>query len=89
MKDYIDALSHFGKSNSKVIFKKSNKQKPIPLHYWVRIFENRYPGGTFLVCSFNHAMLIKDGFVLDQSGIKNYQEHASKGRRIVMAWLVE
>lgn len=94
-KDYMDALAHFGKKDSELIFsgKKKNKkpglQRPIPLHYWVGIYSKKYPDAKFLVSSSTHTMAVENGVVLDQSGIKPVKEHKSKGRRITDAWIVK
>lgn len=94
--DYLEALSAFGKPNSKFIFegkktsKKPGEQRPIPLHYWVSIYMKKYPGKKFLVSSTNHTMAVDEhGNVLDQSGIGPVLKHKSKGRRITEAWIVE
>lgn len=95
IKDYIPALNEFGKVESKLIFQgkkratKIGEQRPIPLHYWVRIYSLKYPGKKFLVSSCNHTMAVEDGIVLDQSGIQPVNQHKSKGRRVTEAWIVE
>lgn len=94
-RDYAEALSALGKTNSSLIFtgrksaSKPGQQRPIPLHYWVRLYSKKYPGKKFLVCSCNHTMAVEDGVVLDQSGILPVNEHKSKGRRVTQAWIVE
>lgn len=94
--DYLEALKHFGKSESKKIFygdrknKAIGKQRPVPLHYWIGIYSKKYPGKRFLVCSSTHTMAVDEfGNVLDQSGIGPVKFHKSKGRRITEAWIVE
>lgn len=95
IRDYLDALHYFGKTESRAIFegrknaRNLGEQRPMPLHYWVRIYSAKYPGKKFLVSSCNHTMAVEDGIVLDQSGIKPVNEHKSKGRRVTNAWIVE
>lgn len=97
--NYPDALKEHGKENSYLIFKskekekgesyKAGEQRPIPLHYWVRIYSKKYPGKKFLVHSHNHTMAVDNGIVLDNRGIGPVEKHKSKGCRIVEAWIVE
>lgn len=95
-RDYPEAFAALGKNESQLIFegkksaKKPGQQRPMPLHYWVRLYNKKYPGKKFIVCSTNHAMAIdENGIVLDQSGIKPVNDHKSKGRRVTKAWIVE
>lgn len=94
-RDYIAALASFGKPESVQIFnankkdKKPGVQQPIPLHYWVSIYSKKFPDSSFLVSSHNHTMAVKDGIVLDQSGIHPVKLHKSKGRRVTEAWIVK
>lgn len=94
-RDYAEAFKALGKNESIKIFdgkkkaKKIGEQRPMPLHYWVRIYSLKYPGKKFIVSSCNHTMAVENGIVLDQSGIHPVNQHKSKGRRVTEAWIVE